>query len=135
ENIYRAVAEQGVDHFCGAPAVLGMVVHAKPGERRPLPHPVKVMTAAAPPPASILERMEEEGFRVTHVYGLTEVYGPAVACAWKKEWDALPAQERARLKSRQGVRYHVLFGLEVLDPETMQPVPRGGRTLGELMTR
>ncbi len=135
ESIYRAIAEQGVDHFCGAPTVLSMIVNAPPEERRPLPHPVKAMTAAAPPPASILERMEEEGFRVTHVYGLTEVYGPAVACAWKKEWDDLPAQERARLKSRQGVRYHVLFGLDVLDPETMQPVPRDGRTLGEIMFR
>src|SRR5699024_3843688 len=100
-------------------AVLSLIVHAKPEERRPLPHPVKAMTAAAPPPASILERVEEEGFRVTHVYGLTEVYGPAVACAWNKAWDDLPAPERARLKARQGVRYHVLFGLDVLDPETM----------------
>lgn len=135
KSIFDAIADRGVDHFCGAPTVLGMVVHARPEERRELSHPVKVMTAAAPPPATILARMEEEGFRVTHVYGLTEVYGPAVACAWKREWDALSAAERARLKSRQGVRYHVLFGLDVLDPETMRPVPHDGKTLGEIMFR
>jgi len=134
-NIYGAIAEHKVDHFCGAPTVLGMVVNAGDAERRAFSHEVKVMTAAAPPPASILARMEEEGFRVTHVYGLTETYGPATACAWKPQWDALPAEERARLKARQGVRYHVLFDLDVLDPETMTPVPRDGETLGEIMFR
>ncbi len=134
-NIYDAIADQGVDHFCGAPTVLGMVVNAKEEERRRFDHQVKAMTAAAPPPASILARMEAEGFRVTHVYGLTETYGPATACSWKPEWDAFDAEERARLKARQGVRYHVLFDLDVLDPETMRPVPRDGETIGEIMFR
>jgi len=133
--IYGAIAEQGVDHFCGAPIVLGLVLNATPAERRAFSHTVKVMTAAAPPPAAVLQRMEEEGFQVTHVYGLTETYGPAVICAWKSEWDALPVEERARLKARQGVPYHVLDDLAVIDPRTMTPVPADGETLGEVMFR
>jgi len=133
--IYRAIDEEGVTHMCGAPVVLGMLVNAGDDARRPLPHPVQVMTAAAPPPAAVLERMEREGFRVTHVYGLTETYGPAVICAWKNEWNDLPMAEQAERNSRQGVRYHVLDGLEVMDPETMTPVPRDGETLGEVMFR
>jgi fatty-acyl-CoA synthase len=133
--IYAAIADHGVTHFCGAPVVLGMLVHAKPSERRPFSHPVEVMTAAAPPPAPVLQAMEEAGFRMTHVYGLTETYGPAVVCAWKEEWDDLAADERARRKARQGVRYLALEGLEVMDPQTMLPVPRDGRTMGEVMFR
>ena len=133
--IYEAIADEGVTHLCGAPVVLGMILNAADDERRPLPHPVHVMTAAAPPPAAVLERMEQEGFKVTHVYGLTETYGPAVICAWKNEWDALPMAEQAQRKSRQGVRYHALDALEVMDPETMTPVPRDGETLGEVMFR
>ena len=134
-TIYEALAGEGVTHLCGAPVVLGMILNATEDERRPLPHPVHVMTAAAPPPAAVLERMEQEGFKVTHVYGLTETYGPAVICAWKKEWDDLPMAEQAERKSRQGVRYHALDALEVMDPETMAPVPRDGETLGEVMFR
>ena len=133
--IYRAIAEEGVTHMCGAPVVLGMILNAGDDERRPLPHPVQVMTAAAPPPAAVLERMEQEGFKVTHVYGLTETYGPAVICAWKSEWNALPMAQQAERNSRQGVRYHVLDSLEVMDPETMTPVPKDGETLGEVMFR
>jgi len=133
--IYRAIDEEGVTHMCGAPVVLGMILNAGDDARRPLPHPVHVMTAAAPPPAAVLERMEREGFRVTHVYGLTETYGPAVICAWKNEWNDLPMTEQAERNSRQGVRYHVLDGLEVMEPETMIPVPRDGETLGEVMFR
>ncbi len=133
--IYRAIDEEGVTHLCGAPVVLGMILNAGDDERRPLPHPVHVMTAAAPPPAAVLERMEREGFRVTHVYGLTETYGPAVICAWQNEWNDLPMAERAERNSRQGVRYHALDGLEVMDPGTMAPVPRDGETLGEVMFR
>ena len=128
--IYGAIAGEGVTHLCGAPVVLGMILNAGEDERRPLPHPVHVMTAAAPPPAAVLERMEREGFKVTHVYGLTETYGPAVICAWKKEWDDLPMAEQAERKSRQGVRYHALDALEVMDPGTMTPVPRDGRDPG-----
>jgi fatty-acyl-CoA synthase len=93
------------------------------------------MTAAAAPPAAVLQRMAELGIRVTHVYGLTEVYGPATVCAWQEPWDGLPAVEQARLQARQGVRYPVLEGLEVMDPATMAPVARDGQTIGEIMMR
>ena len=134
-DIFAAIAEEGVTHFCGAPVVLNLVVNASEDERRPLPHKVEIMTAAAPPPPAVLERIEEMGFRVTHVYGLTEVYGPATVCAWHPEWDALEPQERARIKSRQGVRYPVEEGLMVADPETMAPVPMDGKTMGEVFLR
>ena len=133
--IYRAIAEEGVTHMCGAPVVLGMILNATDEERRSFTPPVNVMTAAAPPPAAVLERMERNGFKVTHVYGLTETYGPAVICAWNNEWNDLPMAERAERNSRQGVRYHVLDSLEVMDPETMTPVPKDGETLGEVMFR
>jgi fatty-acyl-CoA synthase len=133
--IYDAIADQGATHFCGAPIVLSMVANATADERRPFSHPVRVMTAAAPPPAATLEAMQRQGFRVTHVYGLTEVYGPAVVCAWKESWDALPVEQQAMVKSRQGVRYHVLEDLAVIDPETMTAVPADGETLGEVMFR
>jgi len=133
--IFDAIADRDVTHFCGAPVVLGLILNADPGERRSFEHTVEVMTAAAPPPAAVLEAMEKSGFHMTHVYGLTETYGPAVICAWKDEWDALPVQEQAIRKSRQGVPYHVLDGLDVLDPETMEPVPRDGETMGEVMFR
>ncbi len=132
-TIYGAIADHGVTHFCGAPIVLGFVINATEKERRPFDHVVNVMTAAAPPPAATLERMERMGFRVTHVYGLTETYGPAVMCAWHPEWNDLPIEEQARIKSRQGVRYHALEGLAVMDPETMTPVPADGETMGEVM--
>ncbi len=133
--IFDAIADHRVTHFCGAPIVLGMVLNARPEERREFDHSVNVMTAAAPPPAAVLEKMAQRGFRVTHVYGLTETYGPATICAWKDEWDALDPQAQAALKSRQGVRYHVLEGLTVMDPKTMIPVPPDGETLGEVMFR
>ncbi len=134
-GIFAAIADEGVTHFCGAPVVLNLVINASEDERRPLPHKVEIMTAAAPPPPAVLERIEAMGFRVTHVYGLTEVYGPATICAWHPEWDALEPQERARVKSRQGVRYPVEEGLMVADPETMAPVPKDGATMGEVFFR
>ena len=134
-TIYGAIADNGVSHFCGAPIVLNMLVNAGEAERRPFAHTVYAMTAAAPPPATTLQRMAEMGFRITHAYGLTETYGPAVICAWKPQWDALPMAEQARLKSRQGVPYHMLDGLSVMDPETMTPVPADGKTMGEIMFR
>ena len=133
--IFDAIADEGATHLCGAPIVLGMILNAKPDERRDFDHPVQVMTAAAPPPATVLEAMERNGFHMTHVYGLTETYGPAVICAWKNEWNELPADLRATRKSRQGVRYHALEALEVMEPETMTPVPRDGETIGEVMFR
>ncbi len=134
-SMYQAIADHGVTHFCGAPIVLNFIANATEAERRPLPHTVKAMTAAAPPPASTLQKMQEIGFDVTHVYGLTETYGPAVMCAWDPDWDELDIEEQTRLKGRQGVRYHVLEGLDVMDPETMVPVPRDGETMGEIMFR
>ena len=134
-GIFAAIAGEGVTHFCGAPVVLNFVINAPEAERRPLPHTVEIMTAAAPPPPAVLERIEAMGFRVTHVYGLTEVYGPATVCAWHPEWDALEPQERARVKSRQGVRYPVEEGLMVADPETLAPVPMDGATMGEVFFR
>ena len=134
-GIFAAIADKGVTHFCGAPVVLNMVVNAPEAERRPLGRTVEIMTAAAPPPPAVLERIEAMGFRVTHVYGLTEVYGPATICAWHPEWDALEPVERARIKSRQGVRYPVEEGLMVADPETLEPVPMDGETMGEVFFR
>ena len=114
--------------------------HEHAAERRGRPtaaldQPVEMMTAGAPPPAAVIEGMEGLGFRITHVYGLTEVYGPAMVCAWHDEWDALPAEERARLKARQGVNYPVLDGLMVADPETLAPVPADGAAMGEIFMR
>ena len=131
--IYAAIAEHRVTHFCGAPIVLSMVLNTPTTQKRIFEHTVNVMTAAAPPPAAVLESMAAAGFEVTHVYGLTETYGPATICAWKEAWNELPMGEQARLKSRQGVRYHMLQGLTVMNPETMQMVPADGETMGEVM--
>ncbi len=133
--IYQAIAESGVTHLCGAPIVMQLLLGAKPAERRPLPGPVQFMTAAAPPPASVLKAMQQAGFRVTHVYGLTEVYGPAVVCEWNEAWEQEPPERQAELKSRQGVRYPVLEDLMVADPATLAPVRRDGQQMGEVMMR
>jgi len=135
-NIFGAIHDHGVTRFCGAPIVLNMVINAIDEERgAPLPHRVEVMTAAAPPPAAVLQRMEEQGFHVTHVYGLTEVYGPATVCAWHDEWSLLPPDRQAALKSRQGVGYVVLEDLTVADPKSLVPVQRDGETMGEVLMR
>ncbi|WP_430437822.1 acyl-CoA synthetase [Oceanibaculum nanhaiense] len=133
--IYDAFADHGVTHLCGAPIVMGLLVNAKPEDRRDFPQNVEMMTAAAPPPATIIQGMEALGIKVTHVYGLTEVYGPVVVCAWQPEWDALPVEEQARIKARQGVNYPVLEGLMVADPETLAPVPADAATMGEVFMR
>ena len=112
-----------------------MLVNATEMERRLLPHRISVMTAAAPPPASVLRAMEQDGFDVTHVYGLTEVYGPAVVCAWHEEWDDKTIEERARIKSRQGVAYPVLEEIIVADANSGEPVPKDGKTMGEVFMR
>ena len=135
DTIYQAVAEEKVTHLCGAPTVLSFIVNAKAADKRDFQHTCNIMTAAAPPPPSILEGIEKVGFKVTHVYGLTEVYGPATICAWHPEWDKLDSVDRARMKSRQGVRYPLTEGLMVADAKTLEPVPRDGATLGEVFMR
>ena len=133
--IYDSLADNGVTHMCGAPIIMQFIIAASPEERRQLGRKVEFMTAAAPPPAAVLEALEKENFRVTHVYGLTEVYGPATICAWHGEWDALPSHKRAQLKARQGVRYAAEDGVTVMDPIAMKEVPRDGNTMGEVMFR
>jgi fatty-acyl-CoA synthase len=135
KTIYQAFAENGVTHLCGAPIVMQMVVNAAPEERRSFDQKIEFMTAAAPPPAAVLAKMAAEGIRVTHVYGLTEIYGPAIVCAWQDEWDDLPLEQRAALQARQGVTYEVLEDLMVADPETLAPVARDGVQMGEVFTR
>ena len=133
--MYEALADHGVTHLCGAPIVMSTLLNAGPDEMRPFRQTVRFFTAAAPPPEAVLAAMKEAGFDVTHLYGLTEVYGPAVVNEWHREWDDLPPSEYAARKARQGVRYPVLEALDVLDPETMRPVPADGETLGEVMFR
>jgi fatty-acyl-CoA synthase len=133
--IYDAIERDGVTHMCGAPVVMNALLNDRAAQGRALPRPVNMMTAGAAPPAAVIEGMEKKGFKIAHVYGLTEVFGPSTICAWHDEWDALPADERARLKSRQGVNYPVLEGLMVADPDSLAPVPRDGATMGEVFMR
>lgn len=133
DEIFSLIKEEKITHLCGAPIVLNMMANADDELKSGIDHQVNVMTAASAPPPAVLEAMENMNFKVTHTYGLTEVYGPAVVCAWHEEWDELPIAEQAELKSRQGVRYPLLEKLMVLDPETMEPVPHDGETIGEIM--
>ena len=135
EPIWTVLAEEGVTHLCGAPIVMSLMISAPASEKRKLDHTVQFFTAAAPPPEKLLADMKLAGFDVTHLYGLTETYGPAVVNDWHQDWSDLPPAEQAALKSRQGVRYLPLEGLDVLDPVTMVPVPRDGKTMGEVMFR
>ncbi|KAK1614183.1 hypothetical protein QYE76_019700 [Lolium multiflorum] len=134
--IFDAVARHGVTHMGGAPTVLSMIVNAAPEDQRPMPagKKVSVITGGAPPPPTVLFRMEELGFLVIHSYGLTETYGPATVCVWKPEWDALPAEERAAIKARQGL-HHLGLEVDVKDPATLRSVPADGVTMGEVMLR
>ncbi|KAG0603636.1 hypothetical protein M758_10G109100 [Ceratodon purpureus] len=134
-SIYSAIKAHNITHFSAAPVVLNMLINSPSSERPRISHTIHVMTAGAAPPAIVLSKMEEQGFKVTHTYGLTETFGPIAICAWKPEWDHLPVEERARLNSRQGVRYTGLEGLDVVDLKTMAPVPADGTTLGEVVMR
>jgi fatty-acyl-CoA synthase len=133
--MYEALAEHGVTHLCGAPIVMSVLLNASPAEKRPFTQKVSFFTAAAPPPESVLGAMREAGFDVTHLYGLTECYGPSVINDWHRDWDHLDGAAQAARKARQGVRYLALEGLDVRDAETMEPVPRDGTTMGEVMMR
>jgi 3-(methylthio)propionyl---CoA ligase len=133
--MYDLIATHKVTHLCGAPVVMATLVNAPAAEKKPLPHVVEFFTAAAPPPEAVLAAMKEAGFTVTHLYGLTECYGPSVVNDWHAAWDALPASEQAAKKARQGVRYGALEALDVRDAETLAPVARDGAAMGEVMMR
>jgi len=133
-DIWQAILDHRVSHMCGAPIVMSLVVSGKP-EAAALDYEVEFFTAAAPPPEAVLAAMKNAGFNVTHLYGLTETYGPSVVNDWDSQWDSLDGAAQAALKARQGVRYLALEGLDVVDPETMTPVPRDGETIGEVVFR
>ncbi|QND59131.1 acyl-CoA synthetase [Mesorhizobium huakuii] len=133
--IYDAIADHGVTHLCGAPVVMSVLINARDEDKRAFAQIVTFNTAAAPPPEAVLSGMADAGFAVTHLYGLTETYGPAVVNEWHGEWDSLAKGERSAKKARQGVRYAALEGLTVMDPETMQTTPADGETIGEVMFR
>jgi fatty-acyl-CoA synthase len=133
--MYDAIYQHKVTHLCGAPIVMAVLLNATQAEKKPLPHVVNFATAAAPPPEAVLAAMKAAGFNVTHVYGLTECYGPSVVNEWHDAWDELPLAEQAAKKSRQGVRYPVLEALDVRNPDTLKPVARDGESLGEVMMR
>ncbi len=133
--IFPAIAEHRVTHMCGAPIVLNLLVHAPDAVKRRFDHVVEVATGGAAPPSAVIEAMERMGFRVTHLYGLTESYGPSTVCAWQEEWEGLDLGERATRMARQGVGYLTLERQRVADPATMQDMPADGATVGELMLR
>ena len=133
--IFAAIAEDQITHLCGAPIVLNILVHAPDTAKRRFDHVVEVATGGAAPPSAVIEAMERMGFRVTHLYGLTETYGPATVCAWQEEWAGLPMSERAARMARQGVTYLTHERQRVVDPQTMADVPADGSTMGELILR
>ena len=135
QTIFDAIRDHSVTHYCAAPIVHGMLINAPAALKQGLPHNVRAMVAGAAPPASMIEGMEALGFELTHVYGLTEVYGPATVCAVQAGWDQLDIGERARLNARQGVRYHLERDVRVLNQLTLKPVPQDGETMGEIMFR
>ena len=134
-QIFALIGEHRVTHMCGAPIVLNMLIHAPEAVKQRFDHPVEVATGGAAPPSAVISSMESMGFSVTHLYGLTETYGPSLICAWQEDWDDLDLNARATRMSRQGVAYHTLEGLQVADSETMQATPWDGQTIGELMIR
>ena len=133
--IFPAIERHGVTHMCGAPIVLNMLVHAPDSVKKRFDRRIEVATGGAAPPSAIIAAMEKMGFNVTHLYGLTESYGPATVCAWQQDWEGKPLEERSINMARQGVRYPTLEGLQVGDSATGAPVPRDGETMGEVMLR
>lgn len=135
QKILTLIRDERVTHLCGAPIVLNALVNLPQADKTAIEHPVQAMVAGAAPPAQVIGAVEAMGIRITHVYGLTEVYGPVTVCAWQQRWDTLPPAEQASVKSRQGVRYATLEGVMVADPQTLAPVPADGETLGEILMR
>ncbi len=135
DTIYNLIADEKVTHFCGAPIILSTLLNAVESDKRSFNQQVYGMVAGAPPPAKVIEGMEKAGFSITHVYGLTECYGPTVTCAWQEEWNELPIEAQSEIKARQGVKSVYLDNLQVLDPVTMQAVPKDGKTMGEIFMR
>lgn len=135
KTIFKLIKSAKVDHFCGAPTVLTMLINTPKKHKEGINHKVKVMTAGAAPPAAVIQNMEEMWFDVTHVYGLTETYGPCTVCAWHDEWDGLSKDEQSILRARQGVRSVMLDDLMVADPETLEPMPKDGESMGEIFMR
>jgi fatty-acyl-CoA synthase len=133
--IYDAIVDHKVTHLCGAPIVMATLLNAPDEEKRDIPHTVAFSHAAAPPPEAVLASMQDAGFALTHLYGLTETYGPAVLNEWRNDWNDLPREANVAKRARQGVRYTALEDLTVMYPETMKPVPSDGETLGEIMFR
>ncbi|KAJ8545101.1 hypothetical protein K7X08_017684 [Anisodus acutangulus] len=133
--IFERIAEHKVTHMGGAPTVLNMIVNSPVCDRKPLPHKVNIMTGGSSPPPQIISKMEELGFRVHHIYGITEIHGPGTYCLWKPEWDSLPPKETYELKARQGVQNLCLEAADIIDPITMEKVPADGKTMGEIMFR
>ncbi|XP_061360515.1 trans-cinnamate:CoA ligase, peroxisomal-like [Gastrolobium bilobum] len=134
-DIYRNIAFHNVTHMCCAPIVFNIILEAKPSERCLIKSPVQILTGGAPPPASLLEKIESLGFHVTHAYGLTEATGPALVCEWQQKWNQLPKQEQAQLKARQGVSVLTLADVDVKNLDTMESVPRDGKTMGEIVLK
>ncbi|MDA9663882.1 acyl-CoA synthetase [Candidatus Pelagibacter sp.] len=135
KKMFQLIDKYDVTHFGGAPIVLNMIVNTPKEDQKKLNRKVNVLTAGAPPPSIIFEKMENLGFEVMHVYGLTETYGHMLQCAWNEEWNALDKDKKNEIKARQGVRYPNTEGAVVMDPETMKPVPKDGKTMGEIMIR
>ena len=133
--MFELIDRYDVTHFGGAPIVLNMIVNTPKEDQKKLKRKVNVLTAGAPPPSIIFEKMENLGFEVMHVYGLTETYGHMLHCAWNEEWNELEKDKKNEIKARQGVRYPNTEGAVVMDPDTMKPVPKDGKTMGEIMIR
>lgn len=134
-HIYKNIALHHVTHMCCAPVIFNILLEAKPSDRRPLASPVEILTGGAPPPAALLQQIEPLGFHVTHAYGLTEATGPALVCEWDKKWNALPKEEQSKLKARQGISVLTLSGVDVKNSETLESVPRDGKTMGEIVLK
>jgi fatty-acyl-CoA synthase len=133
--IFSLIVEHGVTHLCGAPTVLGMLINAPAEQRRPFPHPVDIQTGGSPPPAKVIKAMEDLGFRVMHIFGMTELQGPSTLCEPQEAWADLAVEARANEMARQGVSYPVVDGHIVGDPRTCRPVPKDGKTIGEILVK